>query len=43
LQEVSELARIYYELIKKGLRTIDDVPLRWRAEVQVMLDGDTAE
>jgi hypothetical protein len=37
------LARIYYELIKKGLRTIDDVPLRWRAEVQVMLDGDTAE
>jgi len=39
----SDVAKIYYDLIKKGLRTIDDVPLRWRAEVQAMLDGDTAE
>lgn len=34
------MARIYYDLIKKGLRTIDDVPLRWRAEVQELLDAD---
>ena len=37
------MAKIYYYLILKGLRTIDDVPLRWRAEVQAMLDGDTAQ
>jgi hypothetical protein len=35
------MATVYYELIKKGLRTIDDVPLCWRAEVQAMLDADT--
>lgn len=34
------MAQIYYNLIKKGLRTIDDVPLKWRAEVQAMLDAD---
>ena len=34
------MAQIYYNLIKKGLKTIDDVPLRWREEVQAMLDGD---
>jgi hypothetical protein len=37
------MAKIYYDLILKGLRTIDDVPLRWRAKVQAMLDGDTAQ
>ncbi|WP_274854848.1 CD1375 family protein [Bacillus methanolicus] len=35
------MAKIYYELIKKGLRTIDDVPLKWRADVQALLDSDT--
>jgi hypothetical protein len=33
------MAQIYYNLIKKGLRTIDDVPLKWREEVQAMLDA----
>ena len=33
------MAQIYYNLIKKGLRTIDDVPLKWRDEVQAMLDA----
>ena len=26
------MAQIYYNLIKKGLRTIDDVPLKWRED-----------
>ncbi len=34
------MARIYYNLIKKGLKTIDDVPEKWREEVQRMLDED---
>lgn len=34
------MAKIYYDLIKKGLKTIDDVPTKWRAEVQRMLDED---
>ena len=34
------MAQVYYNLIKKGLRTIEEVPLRWRAEVQAMLDAD---
>lgn len=32
------MAQIYYNLIKKGLKTIDNVPLKWRAEVQAMID-----
>ena len=34
------MAQIYYNLIKKGLKTIEDVPLKWRAEVQAMLDAE---
>ena len=34
------MARIYYNLIKKELKTIDDVPEKWREEVQRMLDED---
>jgi hypothetical protein len=34
------MAKIYYDLIKLGLRQIDDVPLRWRDEVQTLLDND---
>lgn len=34
------MAKIYYNLIKKGLRTIDDVPERIRAEVQALLDSE---
>jgi hypothetical protein len=35
------MVKVYYDLIKAGLRTIDKVPLTWRADVQVMLDADT--
>jgi len=35
------MAKIYYDLIKSGYRTIDQVPLSWRVAVQGMLDADT--
>lgn len=31
------MARIYAELIRKGLKTIDGVPARIRAEVEALL------
>lgn len=31
------MAKIYASLIKKGLKTIDDVPERLRAEVEAIL------
>ena len=34
------MAKIYYNLIKKGLKTIDDVPETIKAAVQALLDGD---
>ncbi|RED86270.1 hypothetical protein DFP98_103123 [Cohnella phaseoli] len=34
------VAKIYYDLIKEGLRTIIDVPIRWRADVQTIIDAD---
>ena len=34
------MAKLYYDLIKKGLKTVDDVPLRWRADVQALLDAE---
>lgn len=34
------MAKIWYNLIKKGLKTIDDVPERWREEVQKMLEKE---
>ena len=34
------MAKVYYNLIKKGLKTIDDVPMVWRSEVQALLDAD---
>lgn len=34
------MANIYAELIRKGLKTIDEVPLKIRAEVQAILDSD---
>lgn len=36
------MAKIYAELIRKGLKTIDEVPDKIRAEVQSLLDGDNA-
>ena len=37
------MAKIYYNLIKAGKKTIDDVPLRWRDEVQKLLDEEKGE
>lgn len=34
------MARVYAELIRKGLKTIDDVPAKLREEVQKILDED---
>ena len=34
------MAKIYADLIRKGRKTIDDVPDHLRAEVQAILDGD---
>lgn len=34
------MAKIYYNRIKAGIMTIEDVPLRWRAAVQELLDED---
>lgn len=34
------MAKIYYNRIKAGIMTIDDVPARWREAVQRMLDED---
>lgn len=36
------MAQIYYNLITKGLKTIENVPTRWRDEVQDMLDGNVS-
>jgi hypothetical protein len=36
------MARIYAELIRKELKTIDEVPEQIRAEVQAVLDDDNA-
>ena len=34
------MAKIYAALIRKGLKTIEDVPVKLRAEVQRILDED---
>lgn len=34
------MAKIYYNLIKAGKKTIDDVLLKWREEVREMLEGE---
>ena len=34
------MARIYYNRIKAGIMTINDVPARWKAAVQALLDED---
>ncbi|MDR4926541.1 MULTISPECIES: CD1375 family protein [Bacillaceae] len=33
------MAKIYYDLIKLGLRKIENVPLQWRSDVQEMLNA----
>lgn len=32
------MSKIYYSLIKKGLKTIEDVPKKYKKEVQKLLD-----
>ena len=34
------MAQVYYNLIKAGYRTIDQVPTLWQADVQALLDAD---
>ena len=34
------MAKIYYNRIKAGIMTIEEVPGRWRAQVQALLDAD---
>ena len=33
------MVRVYYNLILKGLKTIDDVPEKIRAEVEALLNA----
>ena len=37
------MAKIYADLIKKGLKTIDDVPEKLRAEVEMILGEQRME
>lgn len=34
------MATFWYKLVKSGAKTIDQVPLKWRAEVEKMLEDD---
>lgn len=35
------MVKIYYDLIKKGLKTIDEVPAKLKKQVQKLLDSDS--
>ena len=37
------MAKLYYNLIKAGKKTLDDVPLKWREEVRKMLEEEENE
>ena len=37
------MAKIYYRRIKDGIMTIEEVPERWRAAVQELLNKDDEE
>lgn len=34
------MAKIYYNRIKAGIMTIEDVPMRWRKQVEELLEND---
>ncbi|MEQ6353931.1 CD1375 family protein [Lysinibacillus sp. M3] len=34
------MAKLYWDLIKMSLRTVDQVPLLWREAVQALLDSE---
>lgn len=35
------MAKVYADLIRKGLKTMNDVPEKLKAEVQAILDGES--
>lgn len=37
------MAKIYYNRIKAGIMTLEEVPLRWQAAVRKLLDEDPDE
>lgn len=37
------MAKIYYEAVKEGKRTLESVPKLWRAAVQKMIDDNAKE
>ena len=37
------MIELYFTLVKEGRRTIEQVPERYRAEVQAMLDVEMAD
>ncbi len=37
------MAKLYYNLIKAGKKTLDDVPLKWREEVRKMLEAENED
>ena len=37
------MAKIYAELIKKGMKTIDDVPKALQEAVKALLEGDSID
>lgn len=34
------MALFWYKLVRSGVKTIDDVPAKWREEVEAMLEDD---
>ncbi len=34
------MATIYYRLIQKGLKTIEDVPEKYKADVQALIESE---
>lgn len=34
------MARFWYKLVKSGNKTLEEVPEKWRAEVETMLEED---
>ena len=37
------MAKVYADLIKKGIKTLDDVPENIKDDVQKILDGEEGE
>lgn len=35
------MAKIYYKRIKAGLTTLEEVPAKWKKEVENMLDSES--